>query len=48
MIVSLLYRAGRALLSVPADLLCRVTAMDAELPALRRTVAGHRRDVGDP
>ncbi|MFB7577312.1 hypothetical protein [Streptomyces sp. NPDC056165] len=35
MIISLLYRATRALLSVPAVLLCRDTAKDAELLVLR-------------
>ncbi|MEY9877113.1 hypothetical protein ABH931_006636 [Streptacidiphilus sp. MAP12-33] len=37
MIISLLYRATRSLLSLPAVLLRRDTAKDAELLVLRRT-----------
>lgn len=45
MIVSLLYRTARALLSVPAVLLCRDTAKDAELLVLRHENAILRRHV---
>ncbi|AHH98645.1 integrase core domain-containing protein [Kutzneria albida] len=45
MIVSLLYRATRALLSVPAVLLRRDTAKDAELMVLRHENAVLRRQV---
>ncbi|MEV4452829.1 MULTISPECIES: hypothetical protein [Streptomyces] len=40
MITSLLYRATRALLSVPAVLLRRETTKDAELLVLRHENAG--------
>ena len=43
MIISLLYRATRALLSVPAFLLRRDTAKDAELLVLRHENAVLRR-----
>ncbi|MFF3125655.1 hypothetical protein ACFVRD_44485 [Streptomyces sp. NPDC057908] len=45
MIVSLLYRTARALLSVPAVLLRRDTAKDAELLVLRHENAILRRHV---
>ncbi|MDV9197473.1 integrase core domain-containing protein [Streptomyces sp. Wh19] len=44
-VVSLLYRTARALLSVPAVLLCRDTAKDAELLVLRHENAILRRHV---
>src|SRR5437764_14984036 len=48
MIISLLYRATRALLSVPAILLRRDTGKDAELLALRHQNAVLRRQVNGP
>ncbi|MFH9355791.1 integrase core domain-containing protein, partial [Kitasatospora sp. NPDC017646] len=48
MIVSLLYRATRALLSVPAVLLRRDSAKDAELLVLRHENAVLRRQLGGP
>jgi putative transposase len=45
MIISLLYRAKRVLLSVPAVLLRRDTAKDAELLVLRHENAVLRRQV---
>ncbi|MFE3907477.1 hypothetical protein ACFXPY_46560, partial [Streptomyces sp. NPDC059153] len=45
MIVSLLYRTARTLLSVPAVLLRRDTAKDAELLVLRHENAILRRHV---
>ncbi|MEV8563554.1 integrase [Streptomyces sp. NPDC051917] len=48
MIVSLLYRATRALLSVPAVLLRRDTAKDAELLVLRHENAVLRRQLAGP
>ncbi|WP_406504978.1 integrase core domain-containing protein [Streptomyces sp. NBC_00212] len=48
MIISLLYRATRALLSVPAVLLRRDTAKDAELLVLRHENAVLRRQLPGP
>ncbi|MFF3877143.1 integrase core domain-containing protein [Streptomyces sp. NPDC001978] len=48
MIISLLYRATRALLSVPAVLLRRDTAKDAELLVLRHENAVLRRQLAGP
>jgi hypothetical protein len=48
MIVSLLYRATRALLSVPAVLLRRDTANEAELLVLRHENAVLRRQLHSP
>lgn len=48
MIVSLLYRATRALPSVPAVLLCRDNAKDAELLVLRHENAVLRRQLNGP
>ncbi|MFE3527067.1 integrase core domain-containing protein [Streptomyces sp. NPDC059161] len=48
MIISLLYRATRALLSVPAVLLRRGTAKDAELLVLRHENAVLRRQLPSP
>jgi putative transposase len=47
MIVPLLYQVTRHLLSVPAVLLRRDTAKDAELPVLRHENAMLRRQLGD-
>jgi hypothetical protein len=47
MIVSLLYQVTRRLLSVPAVLLRRDTAKDAELLVLRHENAILRRQLGD-
>ena len=48
MIVSLLYRATRALLSVPVVLLRRDTVIEAELLVLRHENAVLRRQVHGP
>ncbi|MFF7856876.1 integrase [Streptomyces sp. NPDC007904] len=48
MIVSLLYRVARRLLSVPSVLLCRDTAKDAELLVLRHENAVLRRQIAGP
>ncbi|SEK55570.1 Transposase [Streptacidiphilus jiangxiensis] len=48
MIISILYRATRALLSVPAALLRRDTAKDAELLVLRHENAVLRRQLDGP
>jgi hypothetical protein len=48
MIVSLLYQATRALLSVPAVLLRRDNAKDAELLVLRHENAVLRRQLNEP
>ncbi|WP_208720091.1 hypothetical protein [Amycolatopsis circi] len=48
MIISLLYRTTRALLSVPAILLSRNAGEDAELLVLRHQNAVLRRQVNGP
>ncbi|MER5918484.1 integrase, partial [Streptomyces sp. NPDC001982] len=48
MIISLLYRATRALLAVPAVLLRRDSAKDAELLVLRHENAVLRRQLNGP
>ncbi|MFE7245680.1 integrase, partial [Streptomyces sp. NPDC057580] len=48
MIISILYRAIRALLSVPAVLLRRDMAKDAELLVLRHENAVLRRQLSGP